>query len=254
MKNFLEKTKNVFKNFTVDNSNDDTNIEEPRELSNEDLLKELVEHFKIRLKQESVGKRMLYPMAFNVLLHPDDYESRRQSLAFVLPEVVAEFYEIIKERKSNFPNFTPPAKYWHFQLSPCRKQEIGLKKGSLMTTASLFALDFSADNTRTESNVRFSLKPQNSDVNSNKNINYDALRGIEQLSEGTFDIRFDNELRSETAVIISQSEVANIGSLAELSYTANGITKYFLMKDDKIEISGTNDTRQIGRASCRERV
>ena len=243
MSNYLEKLKNVFEKFTVTGSGGGKGVGNPLDLTNKKLRKELVEHFEVRLNQESVGKRMLYPMAFNILLHPDDYESRRESLAFVLPEVVSGFYEIIKKHKAEFPNFTPPANYWHFQLSPCRKKEIGLEKGSLMTTASLFALDFSASNIRTESNVRFSIKPQNSDVNSNKNINFDALMGIEQLSEGTFYIRFDNELRNETAVIMPQSEMASVGVLAELSYSHSGGTEHYPIKDNLIHISGNKDTR-----------
>ena len=60
-------------------------------LSNQKLLDELVEHFKDQLKNLSVGKRMLYPMSFNILLHHEDYETVKQSFPFVLPEVVKEF-------------------------------------------------------------------------------------------------------------------------------------------------------------------
>ena len=88
-------------------------------LTNKVLLNELTSHFKTMLENESVGQRMLYPMSFNILMASADYEERRQSLPFVLPEVVANFYRIIESMKTQYPNYTPPAKYWFFQ-SHCR--------------------------------------------------------------------------------------------------------------------------------------
>ena len=53
-------------------------------LTNKVILNELTQHFKNRLQSESVGQRMLYPMSFNILMDPQDYDERIQSIPFHL--------------------------------------------------------------------------------------------------------------------------------------------------------------------------
>ena len=123
-------------------------------LSNQKLLDELVDHFKDQLKGLSVGKRMLYPMSFNVLLHHEDYECVKQSFPFVLPEVVKEFYEVINQMKSRYPDYTPAAKDWVFQFSSCQLKDVNVgdgktmvvTKGHITTIASLMAVDLRQSN------------------------------------------------------------------------------------------------------------
>ena len=91
--------KAIFKVFGI-NSGAVESTPNPRLITNELLLNELANVFATRLKEESVRQRMLFPMCFNVLMHKDDYYNRKDALAMVLPEVVAEFYSIIKKNLS----------------------------------------------------------------------------------------------------------------------------------------------------------
>ncbi|GHV23547.1 hypothetical protein FACS189428_7180 [Clostridia bacterium] len=231
--------------------------ENPKErtpkITNKILLKELVEHFETQLEEESVGKRMLYPMAFNVLMHADDYADRKDALKLVLPEVVATFYDVIKRHQTEYPNFTPPAKYWFFQFSSCELNEIEIiaseptqiEKGKITTLSTLFTFDFQAGNTRSETNVHFSIKPQNSDPSGNKNINEEAFKKINMLAEGAFYFDFDKDLRNETGGI-----QPTFRSLAELRCSdnlfigINGNGNVYDMRDNLITITNKRDERQ----------
>lgn len=53
-------------------------------VTNKILYQELIEHFESDMEDLSVGRRVLYPMSFNILLHPDDYDRVGESLPFIL--------------------------------------------------------------------------------------------------------------------------------------------------------------------------
>ncbi|MBR6018137.1 MAG: hypothetical protein IK073_05910 [Paludibacteraceae bacterium] len=224
-------------------------------ITNQVLLHELVAHFEDRIEELSVGKRLLYPMSFNILMHPDDYNRTKESLPFVLPEVVAAFYGVIRRKAKDYSagvNYAPPATYWFFQFSACQigtnveGKEDFIKQGEIVTTGSLTTFDiFRAQrgNMRTEANVHLSVKCQNSNTNDN-NINMDALLGMEILSEGSYTFPFDKSLNEDSSRISMKSEAERKG-WAELRWAAaNGGYNVYEMMDTYIDISGSAETRQ----------
>lgn len=252
--------KAIFKVFGI-NSGAVESTPNPRLITNELLLNELANVFATRLKEESVRQRMLFPMCFNVLMHKDDYYNRKDALAMVLPEVVAEFYSIIKKNLSRYPNFIPPAKNWYFQFSPCQIDSITLEdgsvlkieKGHLTTTARLFTTE-EADNdvVNIESNTRVSVKCQNSDVIGAANINWEALVGVDMLSEGVFKYKFDKKLGDEPVsqpMPLSPTPVPGpVSSLkkeyAKLMYDYEGACLTYMMRDTQVLISGETTEKQ----------
>lgn len=227
--------------------------EEPTEsfdtlLTNARLLEELTAQFKKVLKSESVGQRMLYPMSFNILMDPVDYEARRQSLPFVLPEVVSAFYGIIDDMRKEYRDYTPPARYWFFQFSACRMGSVQssdtmpllVRRGHITTLATLMTFDIrDVRNTTVDSNTRVSIKLDDSNVMHDVNVNWDAISNLDVISDGTFTYNFDMSLNQDTGHIRS-----NEIELAELSYSRAGRNYRFTMKDNLIHISGKNEMRK----------
>lgn len=227
----------------------DENSSRVPEITNKILLKELVEHFEQATEKLSVRQRILYPMSFNILMHPDDYVQTKESLPFVLPEVIAEFYSSIKKKaksKGKDVRFDPPATYWFFQFSGCRicddngKEKL-IERGKIITTGSLTTFDFQKANMATEVNTVLSVKCQNSNVNAN-NINVKALLGMEILGEGTYKFYFDKNM-NENAESIKASEITQIQGFATLRWSEGNATKIFTMIDNYIDISGCDETR-----------
>jgi hypothetical protein len=194
-------------------------------------------------------------------MHPDDYNKTKESLPFVLPEVVAAFYASIKEKCNTYHNgvnFAPPATYWFFQFSACQigvqdGEEDIIKRGKIVTTCSLTASDLKRaqrNNISTEENIYLSVKCQNSVPNAT-NINMDALLGMEILSEGAYTFDFDKTLNEDTSIITSTSNLQRSSSVqykgrARLRWAAedgSGNEKVYEMIDDYIDISGKADTR-----------
>lgn len=222
-------------------------------LTNKRLLEELTSHFKTMLNAESVGQRMLYPMSFNILMDPADYNDRRQSLPFVLPQVVSAFYGIIDDMRQEYPDYTPPAKYWYFQFSACRLETVQtedsaplvVRKGHITTVATLLTFDIKeTNNVSVNNNTRVSIKLDDSNVMNDVNLNWNALKNLDVLSDGTFTYNFDNTLNRDTQYITDNSNMAEVNGIAELSYSNGGRNYHYIMKDNLINISGKNEMRK----------
>ena len=243
----LEKLLDIFKG-----SRDGEGLNSDQ-LTNKRLLEELTSHFKTMLNAESVGKRMLYPMSFNILMDPADYNNRRQSLPFVLPQVVSAFYGIIDDMRQEYPDYTPPAKYWYFQFSACQLGTIRtedsttliVRKGHITTVATLLTFDIKeANNVSVNNNTRVSIKLDDSNVMNDVNVNWNAIKNLDVLSDGTFTYNFDNTLSRDTKRITDNSNMAEVNGIAELSYSRGGRNYHFIMKDNLIHISGKNEMRK----------
>lgn len=243
----LEKLLDIFKG-----SRDGEGLNSDQ-LTNKRLLEELTSHFKTMLNAESVGQRMLYPMSFNILMDPADYNNRRQSLPFVLPQVVSAFYGIIDDMRQEYPDYTPPAKYWYFQFSACQPGTIRtedsttliVRKGHITTVATLLTFDIKeANNVSVNNNTRVSIKLDDSNVMNDVNVNWNAIKNLDVLSDGTFTYNFDNTLSRDTKCITDNSNMAEVNGIAELSYSRGGRNYRFIMKDNLIHISGKNEMRK----------
>lgn len=252
MSKCVDFIKGILRKTTIDPDSASDQVK-PSKITNKILLKELVEHFNDQMEELSVGKRLLYPMSFNILMHPDDYNTTKESLPFVLPEVVAEFYASIKHKRDAYTsnvNYAPPATYWFFQFSACQigvqdGKEDFIQRGKIVTTGSLTTFDIQKakqGNIRQEANVHLSVKCQNSNTNDN-NINMDALLGMEILSEGAYTFNFDKNLSEDTTNIIAASDMQRKG-WATLRWAAeDGNNNVYDMYEDYIEISNYSDPR-----------
>lgn len=220
-------------------------------LTNQALYDELIAHFKTDMEELSVGRRVLYPMSFNILLHPDDYARVGSSLPFILPEVIAGFYSAIKVKCASVIDSyaTPTATYWFFQfasstLCDTDNGEMLMKPGEMVTIGSLDTFDIQGQQQgRREGNTMLSLKVQNSDVVKN-NINPEALLGMEVVTNNAFIFNFDKKMSEKLGdILATQRDRKN--ALATLSYSEGGDNVYFDMLDNLIVVSGPSDCRKM---------
>ena len=234
---------------------------QPNGLTNKLIANELVVHFTERLEEESFGQRMIYPMSFNILMHPDDFEDRKASLPFVLPEVVKQFYEVMKSKQTTYsealPSMSPD---WHFQFAACEvlpndffgsdnaSSPASVQKGSLTITATLTSQKLGGGGVSVEPNIKASLRTTNSLVGGNMNINWEALTKIEILADGVYSEKFDNSVFQNTNQ--PQNPKGNVPSapqpnnaLGELSYVVDGQTFRYSITNEIVEITSKNDPR-----------
>lgn len=222
-------------------------------LSNQKLLDDLLILFKNTLEKESVGSTMLFPMYFDILMHPDDYKDRKDALAVVLPEFISAFKSVIDENRTKFPNVKNISTKWVFQFSPCRVDGeltledgriIKVERGKLIKSARLFYNEGKGADVKVESNIKVSVKCDNSDVMNIAYLNFEALKSVDILEDGLYMYSFENASRIDTKEEkIKNEAISNVEPIATLTYTYQGQRFHYLMKDERISISGRKDKR-----------
>lgn len=221
-------------------------------LNNRDLLHEFARHFENELTELSVGRRMIYPMSFYVLLHPDDYEFLHDSFPFALGEFVNRFYDVMRKYQSSYPIYKPsPAKDWMFQLSACRLKELPeevqkkrkvqsqgdfaeemIQRGEIVIISSMARFDLRKvergpkENDSDGEKPRLSMSCRNSEVM--KALNWEAMENLLILADGVYSTPFSDKLND-----------SGDGALAIIE--GKGI--HYVMKDNLVCVSGQGDGR-----------
>lgn len=214
-------------------------------MSNRQLLDDLLILFKDVLNKESLGNTMLFPMYFDILMHPDDYNDRKDALAVILPEFVEKFMEVINENRVTYPKIKNVSTKWVFQFSPCRvdgELEMGngkiikVERGKLIKSARLFYKEDVNANIHVDSNVKVSVKCDNSDVMNISFLNFEALKSVDIVEDGLYMYNY-----SDGSPITDKGKQH---SMATLTYTYQGHRIHYTMLDERISISGRKDTRK----------
>ena len=197
-------------------------------LSNQKLLDDLLVLFKDTLEKESVNTAMLFPMYFEILMHPADYKDRKDALAVILPEFISAFKSVIEENKKRFPNVKNVSTKWVFQFSPCRVDGeltledgniIKVERGKLIKSARLFYNEGKGADVKVESNIKVSVKCDNSDVMNIAYLNYEALKSVDILEDGLYMYSFENASRIDVKEEkIKNEATSNVEPIATFWY------------------------------------
>ena len=94
-----------------------------------------------------------------------------------------------------------------------------------------------------ESNVKVSVKCDNSDVLNIAYLNFEALKSVDIMEDGLYMYSFTNGTPIDVKQEIKRETVSNTMHFATLTYTYQGQRIHYLMKDDFISISGRKDKR-----------
>lgn len=225
-------------------------------MSNRQLLDDLLILFKDVLYKESLGNTMLFPMYFDILMHPDDYNDRKDALAVILPEFVEKFMEVINENRATYPKVKNVSTKWVFQFYPCRVDGelkmgngkiIKVERGKLIKSAKLFYKEDVNGNIHVDNNVRVSVKCDNSDVMNIPFLNFEALKSVDIVEDGLYMYNYSDGspiTNKEKQQKNERIDASNPNSMATLTYTYQGHRIHYTMLDERISISGRKDTRK----------
>lgn len=171
----------------------------------DDIHDEILVCFESSIPILSVGRRMLYPTSFNVLLNPQDLEEINETLPFLVQEVSVRMEEIIDKykKKSRYTNFEAPSRNWFFQFSACEsfspsgkpEDNIIIERHAPYIIGALYSTAIGSNNVREAGNLKMSLKPKNSETYAKYDINPNAFLGIDSLGTGIFKIKIKGDLQ-----------------------------------------------------------
>lgn len=222
-------------------------------ITNQDILNHLVAQMSEEIENKSLGSTMIFPMSFNILMNDADFQRHKQEFALIIDPIVDGLYEVLNRYRSKYPQCRPGATSWYFQFAGCDMADDGtslipIKPGQIVSTATVCTLNLrqAASNTTQEINTTVSLRPQNSNLNDQLNINRDILLGLNMVDDCTFAPPFDMDKLS--GIKVDKGFVNRNKGMADISYNLAGSTIHYAMKDRLVTISGLGETRTQERS------
>lgn len=248
IENFLRKFKPEKKN-EGENSGDERYTAPKGRFNNAAFAEQLLVHFEDQLMFNSWRKRMLYPMSFDIILHPNDLQQVQQAFPFLFPEIVAEFYQIILKHSQKHPKYASTARQWVFKvhssdvakITAPNGEELQIDKGKVTTIARLYTQNnqYPNNNVDVEENVRVSMRVSDSNVYDYGNINIERPE-VNMRGRNMFIYPFDNNLPTDSENVRTVDQMPDI---AIFRYALGSNNYTYRMRDHNIIISGENDNR-----------
>jgi len=210
------------------------------EVTNNSILNELIACFDDSCQKQSVGKSLLFNMHFLVLLHPETYESRMQSLAPIVNEAVKAFYLRLTQLKLKYDELVPVSSVWHFKFGPASVfNNDPIREQDIKVIGVLTGLKNSAarDNSIPSSTTRVTMRVKATNAYDRMDINPQVFKHINFLDSGTFEIKFSNDLTLSSIPGYLPARPDN--GIATLEYYVGntGIEGRYIMKDKEIVIA-----------------
>lgn len=225
-------------------------------LTNRRLIERIADEFETELVKASTDDKILFPMSFTILLHPNDYSKISQYFAPVTQSIVQKFYKIIEKHRgksfiekcigkcfkktNSYKEITPIGYNWEFILTKTTVSnvggfEVGIDNPAFIISATARVY---GSNVGSSSSVKVSVSCLNSDPSKSTEINIDTLKGINLIGDNHYLISFNKSLLYSDKDIKSSEN--NYGYL---EYKENGKIYTFTIKDEIVSISGIVDKR-----------
>lgn len=199
----------------------------------------IIEKFNESIKELSFGKRVVFYHEFIISFNAEDYKefvgNKQGIFGLIAKETVKKFYEILKQHRDAGKTVEPSGSKWVFRLVSHPDYVRGDKGfiGKLLPD----------NNTQKTENLRVTFIPRQTGIAQTFDVNNDVLKGFTYYSDGYMEIPYEEELEyveeksSDTAILARLETIIPDKQFA-------GKKVEYLIKDDNIIISGSDETRE----------
>jgi hypothetical protein len=213
-------------------------------VTNNVILKELLDCFDNSCKRESVGKSLLFNMHYLIILHPEVYEERLPSLPIIVKEALKAFYLKLKSYQKNYDELSPVSFHWQFRFAPgtdFNQERITVEDVRVIGMLTGLKPIGSGGGDR-HNTAKVTMKSKATNVFDKMDINLDVLRHLHFAENGTFTVKFNPELNVTNVAVtnnVQQRTVRNEAGLARIEYYTADTSKdaVYIMKDTEIVIA-----------------
>jgi hypothetical protein len=213
-------------------------------VTNNVILKELLDCFDNSCKRESVGKSLLFNMHYLIILHPEVYEERLPSLPIIVKEALKAFYLKLKSYQKNYDELSPVSFHWQFRFAPgndFNQERITVEDVRVIGMLTGLKPIGSGGGDR-HNTAKVTMKSKATNVFDKMDINLDVLRHLHFAENGTFTVKFNPELNVTTVAVTNNAQprtVRNDSGLARIEYYTADTSKdaVYIMKDTEIVIA-----------------
>ncbi|RVT97359.1 hypothetical protein EOD41_18870 [Mucilaginibacter limnophilus] len=199
----------------------------------------IIEKFKDSIKELSFGQRVVFYHEFIISFNAEDYrefvENKQGIFGLIVQETVKKFYEILKEQRALGKTVEPSGSKWVFRLVSHPDYVRGDKGfiGKLLPD----------NNDQKAENLRVTFIPRQTGIAQTFDVNNDVLKGFTYYSEGYMEIPYEEELEYIDQKNAPATTLARLETIIPDKQFAGKKVEY-LMKDDDIIISGSDETRE----------
>ncbi|WEK33617.1 MAG: hypothetical protein P0Y53_14085 [Candidatus Pseudobacter hemicellulosilyticus] len=208
-------------------------------VTNNDLLKELLECFYNSCATESVGSSLLFNMHFLVILHPDTYEQRLPSLPVLVKEAVKLFYRKLQGYQNNYEELSPVSAHWQFRFGPAtdfNQERVGPHE--VRVIGMLTGLRSGQAPAEAKSASKVTMKSKLTNAFDKMDLNLELLKHIHFADSGSFTVKFSPDLSLNGGSLLQQARNLENG-FARIDYYLGDqhIHNSFIMRDTEIVIA-----------------
>lgn len=212
-----------------------------RALTPEVVYSYIIDKFKGSIKELSFADRVVFYHEFIISFNAEDYrefvENKKGIFGLIVQESVKKFYEILKAHREAGKRVEPSGNKWVFRLVSHPDYVRGDKGfiGKLLP-----------DNNHTKSeNLRVTFIPRQTGIAQTFDVNDDVLKGFTYYSDGYIEIPYEEQLQLVDGATITSNEVlhARLETIIP-DKQFSGKKVEFLIKEDEVIISGTEETRE----------
>jgi hypothetical protein len=203
------------------------------------VYKYIIEKFQSSVAELSFADRVIFYHEYIICFSPPDYnkfmDNNKGIFALIIKESVRSFYEILEQHKKKGKKITASANKWVFRFVSHPDYEKGDKSfiGKLLP----------GNLHKKEENLRVTFIPRQTGIAQTFDISDELLQDFTFYSDGYYEIPFDKNLLSgDAAKPIAAAYFARLETtIPDKQYTGKKLE--YLMKDEEITVSGTDETR-----------
>ena len=216
------------------------NRQQPSQVTNNDILDELLGCFNNSCSTESVGNSLLFNMHYLVILHPDVYEQRLPSLPVVVKEAVKNFYKTLQAQRHHYEDMSPVSSLWQFRFGPATDFN-----GEKITPADIRVIGMltgaRADSMGTDrpAAAKVTMKVKATNVFDKMDLNLEVFRHIHFAENGNFTVKFSNDLSLSGGSTLPKQTRSMENGFARIEYFMGDKNRggAYIMKDTEMVIA-----------------
>lgn len=232
-------------------------------LTKQELQDKITEEFRQRLEEESTTEGILFPTSFMVFLSDSDYETRKETFASSVKQLVNKtFTRIIDNAIKRDPEYIPHSTYWQFQflrfpengfVKDRNQLKTKLEPKEVLILSKIYPIkDFDENASMVGKDgelVVTTLHTKDSLSLRDLAINLESLRGVEALSADKFRVPYGKELKEDPKSLGQVSDPVGSAKcvlriVSGESFVGGGSS--FYMTGDYLYIGGVNSDDTIG--------
>jgi hypothetical protein len=210
-----------------------------KSLTPNDIYRYIIEKFRESIGELSFANRVVFYHEFIICFNPDDYrefmDNKKGIYGLIVHESVKEFYNILKQLRSEQKTVEPSSSKWVFRFVSHPDYAPGDKGliGKLLP-----------GNNQKDENLKVTFIPRQTGIAQTFDINQEILKGFTYYSEGYYEVPYVAELDHDEQKV---SQVASTGFARFETIIPGkefvGRKIEYLMKEEEIIVCGSDESR-----------